>query len=367
MARRWNFCAGPAALPEEVIWQIKNELPEWQNQGTSIVEISHRSPAVVALFNEAETLLRELLDISNEYAVLFLQGGATTQFSMIPLNLKERLSVDKQQQPSAAYVNTGLWSQKAILEGSKQIAIKTVASSENTNFTTIPSQDSWQIDKSFCYLHYTVNETINGVEFHWIPELDDIPLVADVSSTILSRPLDVSRFGLLYAGAQKNLGPAGLTLVIVRKDLLSYAVPNIPGVFHYATQVQDNSMYNTPAVFACYVACLVLRWLKKKGGLKVMADDNLRKANLLYQCIDNSSLYENHIEVASRSLMNIPFLLANKELEKFFLNEAEKNGLLHLKGHRKLGGCRASIYNAIPIEAVTTLVDFMQEFERSQA
>jgi len=354
MTRKYNFCAGPAALPVEVLEEAQRDLVNWQNSGLSIMEMSHRSTEIVGVATTAEKDLRELLDISDDYAVLFVQGGATGQFSAVPLNL---LGDAK----SADYVNTGQWSKKAIKEAKRYCDVNVVASSEGDNFTTIPAFDSWALNKDAAYLHYTPNETIGGVEYFWTPEVD-VPLVADMSSTILSRPIDVSKFGLIYAGAQKNIGPAGLTIVIVRKDLLGKAHPLCPVGLDYQVAAENESMYNTPPTMAIYLAGLVFKWLKAQGGLEAMEVLNRRKADKLYGYIDNSGFYANPVEVSSRSLMNIPFTLANAELDKAFLAGADEAGLLNLKGHRSVGGMRASVYNAVPEAAVDALLDYMKDF-----
>ncbi|ARN75037.1 3-phosphoserine/phosphohydroxythreonine transaminase [Oceanicoccus sagamiensis] len=355
MSRKYNFCAGPAALPEAVLQQAAAELVDYQSAGLSIMEMSHRSPEIVAIAEKAEADFRELLDISNDYAVLFLQGGASTQFASVPLNLLG----DK---TAADYVNTGQWSKKAIKEAKRFADVNVVASSEDSNFTSIPAFDSWNLNKDAAYLHYTPNETIGGVEFMWTPEVD-VPLVADMSSTILSRPIDVNQFGVIYAGAQKNIGPAGLTIAIVRKDLLGKSSSHCPTMLDYQTAADNDSMYNTPPTYGMYLAGLVFQWLKDQGGLAAIETINCRKADKLYHFIDTSDFYANPVEVASRSLMNVPFTLANADLDKQFLAESEQAGMLNLKGHRSVGGMRASIYNAVPEAAVDALIDFMKDFE----
>jgi phosphoserine aminotransferase len=355
MSRKYNFCAGPASLPVAVLEQAAAELVDYQSAGLSIMEMSHRSSEIVAVANKAEQDFRDLLNISDDYAVLFLQGGASTQFSAVPLNLLAGKT-------SADYMNTGQWSKKAIKEAQRYADVNVVASSESTNFTTIPSFDSWQLNKDAAYLHYTPNETIGGVEFMWTPEVD-VPLVADMSSTILSRPMDVSQFGLIYAGAQKNIGPAGLTMVIVRKDLMGKSSAYCPTMLDYKTAADNDSMYNTPPTYSLYLAGLVFQWLKDQGGLEAIGVINRRKADKLYSYIDDSSFYANPVEVVSRSTMNIPFTLADAGLEKQFLAEADQAGLLNLKGHRSVGGMRASIYNAVPEQAVDALISFMKDFE----
>ncbi len=354
MARRFNFCAGPASIPEAVLIEAAEQMLDWQGRGLSVMEMSHRSEEMVGIANEAEADLRELMGISDDYAVLFLQGGASSQFSAVPLNLMgEGKVVD--------YVNTGEWSKKAIKEAKRYANVNVVASSEDTNFTSIPAFDSWKLSDDAAYLHYTPNETIGGVEFFWTPE-SKVPLVADMSSTILSRPIDVNKFGLIYAGAQKNIGPAGLTIVIVRKDLLGKASAITPTMMDYKTAADNDSMYNTPPTLAWYLAGLVFKWLKAQGGLEAMEVINRRKAEKLYGYIDASGFYSNPVEVASRSLMNIPFVLADASLDKAFLAGAEEAGLLNLKGHRSVGGMRASVYNAVPEEAVDALITYMKAF-----
>lgn len=352
--RKYNFCAGPAALPLEVLEEAQRDLVNWQGSGLSVMEMSHRSPEIVGIATQAEQDLRELLGISDDYAVLFVQGGATAQFSAVPLNLLG----DKK---TADYVNTGQWSKKAIKEARRYCDVNVVASSEGDNFASIPAFESWKLNKEAAYLHYTPNETIGGVEFFWEPEVN-VPLVADMSSTILSRPIDVSKFGIIYAGAQKNIGPAGLTIVIVRKDLLGNAHPLCPIAMDYQVAAENESMYNTPPTMAIYLAGLVFKWLKGQGGLTGMEAINRRKAEKLYGYIDASGFYANPVELASRSLMNVPFTLANADFDKAFLAGADEAGLLNLKGHRSVGGMRASIYNAVPEAAVDALIDYMKDF-----
>jgi phosphoserine aminotransferase len=359
MSRCYNFCAGPAALPEAVLEIARDDMLEWHGSGLSLMEMSHRSPEVVGVTEHAELTLRSLMGISSDYAVLFLQGGASTQFASVPLNLLgERGSVD--------YVNTGQWSKKAIAEARRYAEVNVVASSEETHFATIPPFASWQLGSDAAYLHYTPNETIGGVEFFWTPEVD-APLVADMSSTILSRPISVDDFGVIYAGAQKNIGPAGLTLVIVRRDLLGLAGDNCPTMLNWQVAADNGSMYNTPPTFGIYLADLVFTWLSDLGGLDAMAAINRRKAEKLYAAIDESAFYANPVELPSRSLMNVPFTLADAGLDKVFLQESEAAGLLNLKGHRSVGGMRASLYNAVSEEAVDALIAFMRDFEQRRA
>jgi phosphoserine aminotransferase len=356
MTRCYNFCAGPAALPEPVLETARDEMLDWHGRGLSLMEMSHRSPEVVGVAERAEQTLRRLLNVPEDYAVLFLQGGASTQFAAVPLNLLgDRAGAD--------YVNTGQWSKKAIAEGKRYGEVNVVATSEETNFSTIPQQDSWRLDPEAAYLHYTPNETIGGVEFFWTPQAD-VPLVADMSSTILSRPIDVGAFGVIYAGAQKNIGPAGLTLVLVRRDLLGRADPKCPAMLNWQVADDNDSMYNTPPTFALYLAGLVFDWLEAQGGLAAMETLNRRKAQKLYGAIDGSDFYANPVEIASRSLMNVPFTLADDALDKLFLQQSEEAGLLNLKGHRSVGGMRASIYNAVSEAAVDVLITFMQDFEQ---
>ena len=360
MSRIYNFSAGPAMLPEAVLNQAQEELPNWHGAGASIMEMSHRGKEFVSVAAEAEKDVRELLGVPDNYKVLFLQGGASAQFATIPMNLLRGKT-------SADYILTGAWGKKAISEAKKYCTVNVAASSESGKFTSIPSFENWSLQKDAAYVHYTPNETIGGVEFHWVPETGDVPLVADFSSTILSRPIDVSRFGLIYAGAQKNIGPAGLTLVIVRDDLIDNVLPMTPSVFDYAQQAEADSMLNTPPTFGIYLAGLVFKWLKAKGGLAAMATLNQRKADKLYAAIDGSSFYRNPVEHASRSWMNVPFILANPELDKEFLAGATGAGLTTLEGHRSVGGMRASIYNAMPEAGVDALLAYMADFESRKA
>jgi len=321
------------------------------------MEMSHRGPEYTSIAEQAEADLRELMGISDDYAVLFLQGGASSQFSMIPMNLLNGKT-------HADYFNTGAWSEKAITEAGRYTKVNVVADAKPSHYRTIPDKAEWQLSDNAAYVHYTPNETIHGIEFADIPEVGDTPLIADMSSTILSRPVDVSRFGLIYAGAQKNIGPAGLCIVIVRKDLIGKTLPGTPVMFDYKIHADNGSMYNTPATYSWYLAGLVFQWLKKNGGLEGMAEINQRKAAKLYAAIDGSDFYANPVDIRYRSWMNIPFTLANSDLDKQFVVDAAKEGLLTLKGHRDLGGMRASIYNAMPESGVDKLIEFMSEFER---
>ncbi|MDZ7785064.1 MAG: 3-phosphoserine/phosphohydroxythreonine transaminase [Halioglobus sp.] len=356
MTRYYNFCAGPAALPEPVLEQARDEMLDWHGAGLSIMEMSHRSPEVVGVAERAEQTLRGLLRIPDDYAVLFLQGGASTQFAAAPLNLLGNGG-------GADYINTGQWSKKAIAEGRRYCEVNVAATSEDSNFFTIPPRDSWQLSKDAAYVHFTPNETIGGVEFFWTPQVD-APLVADMSSTILSRPIDVSEYGVIYAGAQKNIGPAGLTLVIVHRELFGRALDVCPAMLNWQVAAENDSMYNTPPTFALYLAGLVFDWLVEQGGLEAMEARNRRKAEKLYGMIDNSDFYANPVDPPCRSLMNVPFTLADADLDKTFLAESESAGLLNLKGHRSVGGMRASIYNAVGEDAVDALLAFMADFEQ---
>ena len=358
MSRVFNFSAGPAMLPEAVLAQARDEMLDWDSSGMSVMEMSHRGKQFMSIAAQAEADLRELMAIPDNYKVMFLQGGASLQFAAVPLNLMRGKA-------GADYVNTGAWSKKAIAEGKRYGGVNVAASSEASKFTTVPAQDGWSMDADAAYLHYTPNETIGGVEFPFIPDTGDVSLVADMSSTILSRPVDVSRFGVIYAGAQKNVGPAGLTLVIVRDDLIGHAAEGTPAMLDWAVQSAADSMYNTPPTYSWYLAGLVFHWVKQQGGLAAMAEINQRKADKLYAAIDGSGFYANPVDPGCRSWMNVPFTLADPALDPVFLDGAAALGLVTLKGHRSVGGMRASIYNAMPEAGVNALVDFMAEFERS--
>ena len=345
MSRVFNFSAGPAALPDAVLERVRDDIPDWNGTGMSVMEISHRSKDFMAVAAKAEQDFRDLLAIPDDYSVLFTQGGATLQFAMVPLNLSaEGDTVD--------YV---------LIHCKVNIA----ADASPGNFTDIPAEDTWRRSDEAAYLHYTPNETIAGVEFHFVPEVGDTPLVADMSSTILSRPLDISQFGVIYAGAQKNIGPAGLTLVIVRNDLLDRARDSIPNLLRYSVYAESDSMSNTPPVFAWYVAGLVFEYLKDLGGLAVMAEINERKSAKLYAAIDKSDFYSNPVSKDCRSWMNVTFVLKDPSLDAKFLTESMAAGLTNLKGHRSVGGMRASIYNAVPEAAVDALIGFMHDFEQA--
>ena len=357
--RVFNFAAGPATLPLEVLEQAQSELIDWRRSGMSVMEVSHRGKAFVGVAEKAHADLRELLAVPANYKILFLQGGATGQFSFIPMNLAAPDS-------TADYVNTGQWSKKAIGEARRYCSVN-VAADSGGNYSTVPPQAALQLTRTAAYLHYTPNETIGGVEFNYVPDSGAVPLIADFSSTILSRPIDVAKFGLIYAGAQKNIGPSGLVVVIVREDLIGKARSGTPSVFDYKAMADDNSMLNTPPTFGWYMAGLVFQWLKNQGGLRVIGERNREKAARLYAAIDASSFYANPVEKESRSWMNVPFTLAKPELEKAFLEGAAKAGLANLEGHRSVGGMRASIYNAMPLAGVEALIAYMREFERAHA
>jgi phosphoserine aminotransferase len=357
MARVYNFSAGPAALPLSVLEQAKEELLDWHQLGMSVMEISHRGKDFSALAQEAEADFRDLLNVPDNYHVLFLQGGGRSQFAMVPLNLLRHAQ-------TANYLDTGIWSDLAIQEAKRYCTVHLVASSKTNNYRDIPAMQAWHINSDGAYLHYVDNETINGVEFPDIPEVASMPLVSDMSSNLLSRPLDVSRFGVIYAGAQKNIGPAGLTLVIVRDDLLGGALPFTPSMFNYTLHAKESSMYNTPPTFAWYLTALNFKWLKHQGGLASIAQKNKRKAGKLYQFIDNNDFYSNPIDRNYRSRMNVIFNLNDEKLNDTFLAQATANGLANLRGHRYVGGMRASIYNAMPEEGVDCLISFMKDFEK---
>lgn len=358
MSRVYNFSAGPSAFPEAVLKQAQQEMLEWRDSGMSVMEMSHRGKHFSSIAEELESDLRALLAVPDNYKVLFLQGGASAQFSLIPQNILNGKS-------KACYLKTGAWSEKAIKDAGAYCDAVVSASSEDTKFTTIPDASDWAIDSQAAYLHYTSNETIHGVEFQSCPDSKGLPLVSDMSSNILSRKIDVSQYGLIYAGTQKNMGPAGVTVVIVRDDLIGHAPKTVPPVFNYAEQAKNQSMLNTPATYSWYLCGLVLKWLKEQGGVDGIEQRNIAKAAKLYQAIDQSTLYSNPVETASRSRMNVPFILADESLDKPFLAAAEANGLFELKGHRSVGGMRASIYNAMPEAGVQALIDFMAEFERT--
>jgi len=347
-------------MPAEVLEKAKWELLNWHEAGMSVMEMSHRGQEFVAIAAEAEADLRRLLAVPKNYKVLFLQGGATMHFSAVPMNI---LGTKK----SADYVNTGEWSKKAMAEAKKYCSVNVVASSEDRNFTYVPKQKAWKLSKDAAYVHVCTNETIGGLEFHWTPDTGEVPLVADMSSHILSKPIDVSKFALIYAGAQKNIGPAGLVVVIVRDDLLGRALPDTPNVLNYQLMAEADSMINTPPTFSVYLAGLTFKWILERGGLAGIEKLNVRKAKILYDYIDGQDFYANPIAKEDRSRMNVPFRMRDDKLDAKFLQEAEARGLSQLKGHRSVGGMRASIYNAMPVEGVEALIEFMEEFRRRNA
>ncbi|HEX4884470.1 MAG TPA: 3-phosphoserine/phosphohydroxythreonine transaminase [Casimicrobiaceae bacterium] len=355
--RAFNFSAGPAVLPEPVLRRAAEEMLDWHGSGMSVMEMSHRGKEFIAIHAKAEADLRTLLAIPSNYRVLFLQGGAIGENAIVPMNLLRGFD-------SAAYVNTGEWSKKSIKEAKKYTNVTIAASAEDRNFTYVPRQSTWKLDPKSAFVHVCTNETIGGVEYHWAPETGAIPVVADMSSHILSRAVDVSKYGVIYGGAQKNIGPAGLTIVIVRDDLLDRALPITPSAFHWKEQAEADSMLNTPPTYAIYIAGLVFEWLLEQGGVPAIEQRNIAKAKLLYDYLDATPFYSNPVDKADRSRMNIPFKLRDESLDGAFLKGAEARGMLQLKGHRSVGGMRASIYNAMPIEGVQALVDYMREFER---
>lgn len=355
--RAYNFCAGPAALPEEVLKQAQAELLDWQGRGLSVMEMSHRSDEFVEVAQTAEQDLRDLMQVPDNYKVLFVQGGASQQFAQIPLNFLP-------EGGTADYIDTGIWSRKSAEEAARYGNINIAASAKALDYFAIPGQNDWTLDPNAAYVHYATNETIGGLQFDWIPETGTVPLITDMSSDILSRPVDVSRFGMIYAGAQKNIGPSGLVVVIVREDLLGRARSACPTMLNYQIAADNGSMYNTPASFSWYLSGLVFKWLKQQGGVEAMARINEEKQRKLYDFIDASEMYNNPISRNARSWMNVPFRLADDKLDKAFLAGAEERRLLNLKGHRSVGGMRASIYNAVPMAAVDALIDYMREFEK---
>lgn len=356
MTRVFNFSAGPAALPEPVLRQAAEEMLDWHGSGMSVMEMSHRGKEFISIATEAEALLRELLAVPSNCKVLFMQGGAIAENAIVPMNLLRGKA-------KADYVDTGEWSKKSIKEAKKYCAVNVAASAADTNYTTIPPRADWKLDPGAAYVHICGNETIGGVQYHWTPDTGDVPLVCDMSSEILSRPVDVAKYGLVYAGAQKNIGPSGLTLVIVRDDLIGQPHPLLPTAFDYKTVADNESMYNTPPTYAIYIAGLVFKWLKAQGGLAAMEAHNRAKAALLYDYLDTTAFYQAPVARDCRSWMNVPFKLANEALDAEFLKGAEARGMVQLKGHRSVGGMRASIYNAMPLAGVQALVAYMKEFE----
>jgi len=358
MKRVYNFSAGPAVIPQSVLEQAQAEMLDWNGSGMSVMEMSHRGKEFMSIAAQTEADFRELLNIPSNYKVLFLQGGASTQFAMIPMNLLRGKSV-------SGYINTGSWSKKAIAEAKHFGDVELIADTSASKFTQVPNQDQLNLKSDAAYVHYTPNETIEGVEFPYVPNFGDVPLVADMSSNILSRPIDVSQYGLIYAGAQKNIGPAGLTVVIVRDDLIGHADAKVPAMLNYKIAADNDSMYNTPPTYAIYIAGLVFKWLKSLGGISAMSEINQRKAGKLYAAIDESGFYKNPVALNARSIMNVPFTLPQAEMDALFLDGAKKHDLVALKGHRSVGGMRASIYNAMPEAGIDALIDYMQDFQKS--
>jgi phosphoserine aminotransferase len=355
--RVFNFSAGPAVLPEAVLRQAAAEMMDWHGSGMSVMEMSHRGKEFVGIAAKAESDLRALLSIPASYKVLFLQGGAIAENALVPMNLLAGRT-------AADYVNTGEWSKKSIKEAKKYCTVNIAASAEDRNFTYVPARETWKLDPAAAYVHVCTNETIGGVEYQWTPDTGPVPLVADMSSHILSRTIDVAKYGVIYGGAQKNAGPAGLTLVIVRDGLLDRALPITPSAFHWKEQAASDSMVNTPPTYAIYVAGLVFEWLLAQGGVAAIEARNIAKAKLLYDCLDRSEFYLSPVRKEDRSRMNVPFKLSDASLDEAFLHGAKERGMVQLKGHRAVGGMRASIYNAMPIEGVQTLVSYLEDFER---
>ena len=358
MTRVHNFSAGPAALPESVLQQAAAEMLDWHGSGMSVMEMSHRGPQFTAIATEAENLLRELLQAPPDYRLLFMQGGALAENAIVPMNMLR-------SKASADYIDTGEWSRKSAQEARRYGGVNIAASGADNGYSTIPPRETWRLDPDAAYVHICSNETIGGLEYHSTPEVGAVPLVADMSSSILSRPVDVSKYGLIYGGAQKNIGPAGLTLVIVREDLLGQALPCTPTAFNYRVVADNGSMYNTPPTYAIYIAGLVFNWIKAQGGLAAMAAHNAAKAQLLYGALDASGIYTAPVARECRSRMNVTFHLRDARLDAPFLQGAEARGLVQLKGHRVVGGMRASIYNAMPMAGVQALVGWLQEFEKT--
>ena len=355
--RIFNFSAGPAVLPELVLEIAAGEMLDWHGSGMSVMEMSHRGKEFMSIAAKAEADLRALLAVPSNYKVLFLQGGAIAENALVPMNLLGGRSV-------ADYVNTGEWSKKSIKEAKKYCTVNIAATAEDKNFTYVPALDTWKLSRDSAYVHVCTNETIGGVEYQWTPETGDVPLVADMSSHIMSRVIDVAKYGVIYAGAQKNMGTAGLTVVIVRDDLLDRALPITPSVFHWKEQAAAESMLNTPATYSVYIAGLVFEWLQAQGGLAAIEKKNIAKARLLYDYLDRSKFFLSPVRKEDRSRMNVPFKLRDEKLDEVFLKGTAERGMVQLKGHRAVGGIRASIYNAMPLEGVQTLVDYMQEFEQ---
>jgi phosphoserine aminotransferase len=355
----FNFSAGPAVLPREVLQQAAAEMLDWHGSGMSVMEMSHRGPEFISIYKQAVADLRELLNVPPNYKILFLQGGGLGENAIVPLNLAGR----RPQPATIDFIHTGSWSGKSLKEAARYANVNVAASAKDNGFTAVPPQAAWNLTKDAAYLHICTNETIDGVEYNFVPDVQgDVPIVADMSSHILSRQVDVSKYGVIFAGAQKNIGPAGLTLVIVREDLLEHALPICPSAFHWKTVAEHDSMFNTPPTYSIYIAGLVFDWLKRQGGVAAMEQRNIEKARLLYEALDADDFYQNRVAKEYRSRMNVPFYLRDESLNEKFLAGAKARGLLQLKGHKSVGGMRASIYNAMPIEGVQALVDYLNEF-----
>ena len=360
MKRVYNFSPGPAAIPQEVLQQAKDEMTDWRGSGLSVMEMSHRGKEFTEILATAKADLRELMAIPDNYKILFMQGGAIAENAIVPMNLIGR----KPQPATIDFINTGHWSVQTIEEAHKYAKVNIAASSEDAGFTYVPARDTWKLSQDAAYVHICTNETIGGVEFDYTPDVGDVPLVADMSSNILSREIDVSKHAVIYAGAQKNIGPAGVTIVIVREDMLGHAIPACPSAFDWKQVAEHDSMYNTPPTYPIYVAGLTFQWLKRQGGVAAMEKINVAKAKLIYDYLDSTGFYINRVPAANRSRMNVPFVLHDDSLNAKFLAEAEANDLVQVKGHSSVGGMRASIYNAMPIEGVQKLVEFMKGFEK---
>jgi phosphoserine aminotransferase len=358
MTRVFNFSAGPAVLPEEVLRQAASEMLDWHGSAMSVMEMSHRGKEFMSILEQAQQDLRELLAVPANYRILFLQGGALAENAVIPMNLVGR----KPQPATVDFINTGSWSVKSIKEARKYCNVNVAASSEDSKFSMVPPTETWKLSADAAYVHLCTNETIDGVEYHFVPDVGNVPIVADMSSHILSRVLDVSKYGVIYAGAQKNIGPAGLTIVIVRDDLIGHALPFCPSAFDWKLVAENGSMYNTPPTYAIYIAGLVFQWLKRQGGVAAIEQRNIEKAALLYDYLDATDFYCNRVANECRSRMNVPFFLRDESLNDAFLAGAKERGLLQLKGHKSVGGMRASIYNAMPLEGVQALVAYLKAF-----
>jgi phosphoserine aminotransferase len=364
MTRVYNFSAGPAVLPQEVLQQAAAEMLDWHGSGMSVMEMSHRGKEFISIYEAAERDFRDLLEVPANYRILFLQGGGIGENAIVPMNLVAR----KSQPAVVDFIKTGSWSTKSVNEAKKYCRVNVAASSEDVGFTAIPARDTWKLSKDAAYVHICTNETIDGVEFHDAPDVgadtNGAPIVADMSSHILSRVIDVSKYGVIFGGAQKNIGPAGVTVLAVREDLIGHALPICPSAFDWKLVAENQSMYNTPPTYAIYIAGLVFQWLKKQGGVAAIERRNIAKAGLLYDYLDSTDFYSNKVAKACRSRMNVPFFLRDEALNEHFLSGAKERGLLQLKGHKSVGGMRASIYNAMPMEGVQALVDYLKEFEK---